>query len=134
MTTRHMTWTTEVSCWEGEMQGRHLDSGVSIIFNSLDRVGEGPGLHRHPYSETFIVRRGTVVFFDGTKVFEATAGEIVVVSAGTPHKFTTKSEGVEMLDIHASPEFTTEWFCEATGSWTAAEQPTLWAQSSAPAA
>lgn len=109
MTIRRMTWTAKVSPWHGEFQGSRLKSDVSIIFNNLKRPGEGPRLHSHPYSETFIVRRGAVIFFDDTSVFEATAGEIVVVPAGTPHKFITKSEDVEMLDVHASPDFITEW-------------------------
>jgi hypothetical protein len=33
----------------------------------------------------------------------------VVVPAGIAHGFTGKSGRVEMIDIHASPRFNTEW-------------------------
>lgn len=109
MTARHITWTPDQASWRGEFQGAEFGSEVSIIFNRLDRPGEGPELHRHPYSETFIIRRGTVVFSDGISSFEASAGAIVVVPAGVPHRFTSKGEHVEMIDIHASRAFDTEW-------------------------
>lgn len=96
----------------GEFQGLGFGSQVSIIFTCLDRPGGGPALHRHPYSETFIVRKGTVTFSDGISSFEASAGEIVVVPPGAPHRFTGKSDEVEMIDIHASPSFITEWLAE----------------------
>jgi quercetin dioxygenase-like cupin family protein len=102
MTARRIAWTQDQALWRGELQGAEFGSEVSIIFNRIDRPGEGPELHRHPYSETFIVRRGTVVFSGGMSTFEASAGEIVVVPAGVPHRFTCKSEQVEMVDIHAS--------------------------------
>jgi len=82
---------------------------VSIIFTRVERPGGGVALHRHPYAETFLVRQGTVVFSDGLGSFEASAGEIVVVPAGMAHGFTAKDAPVEMIDIHASPAFVTEW-------------------------
>lgn len=109
MQTGLATWTTDPARWAGEFQGTALHSEVSIIFTRLDRPGTGAALHRHPYAETFLVRQGTVVFTDGTRSFEATAGQIVVVPAGMPHGFTGKSGLVEMIDIHASPVFVTEW-------------------------
>jgi mannose-6-phosphate isomerase-like protein (cupin superfamily) len=90
--------------FEGEGHG----SGVSFfLVNS--RPGEGPDLHRHPYSETWIVRSGRGRFTaDGDEV-EVGPGDIVVVSAETPHKF--KNIGDERLDItciHASPRMIQE--------------------------
>lgn len=104
-----ITWTTGAAPWTGEFQGGGSGSGVSIIFNHFARTGGGPKLHRHPYSETFLVRKGTVLFSVGTSSFEASAGQIVVVPPGIPHGFTGASDGVEMIDIHASPGFITEW-------------------------
>lgn len=116
MTTRRIAWKQDRAPWAGEFQGTEFGSEVSIIFTSIDRSGEGPELHRHPYSETFIVRSGTVVFSDGISSFEASAGEIVVVPAGVPHGFSCKGEHAEMVDIHASPRFVTEWLAEPAES------------------
>lgn len=109
MTAKIIAWTDGTVAWQGEFQGRGFGSEVSIIFTCLDRPGGGPKLHRHPYSETFIVKKGTVIFSDGASNFEASAGQIVVVPPGTPHRFTSKSDEVEMIDIHASRRFITEW-------------------------
>lgn len=106
---RRVAWARDGTPWRGEFQGAVLGSEVSIIFSSLDRAGEGPKLHRHPYSETFIIRRGTVIFSDGIGSFEASAGEIVVVPAGAPHRFISKSDHVEMINIHSNSTFVTEW-------------------------
>lgn len=109
MTAKRIAWTDRTTPWQGEFQGFGFGSEVSIIFTHLDRPGGGPKLHRHPYAETFIVRKGTVIFSDGTASFEASAGDIVVVPEGVPHMFTGKSGEVEMIDIHASRRFVTEW-------------------------
>lgn len=109
MVVRSIAWTRDRAPWRGEFQGAALGSEVSIIFSSLEHAGEGPQLHRHPYSETIVVRRGTVIFSDGSGSFEASAGEIIVVPAGVPHRFISKSDHVEMIDIHANSSFVTEW-------------------------
>jgi len=112
MQPQQTTWTNKPDLWTGEFQGRGLDSDVSLIFTRLTAVGEGPRLHRHPYSETFILRKGTVEFSDGQRVFKATAGQIVVIPANTPHRFRSISGAVEMIDVHASPVFITTWLDE----------------------
>ncbi|TCR67520.1 cupin domain-containing protein [Bosea sp. BK604] len=122
MTARHITWTRDQASGRGEFEGAEFGSEVSIIFTRIDRPGEGPELHRHPYSETFIIRRGTVVFSDGISSFEASAGAVVVVPAGVPHRFTSKSEHLEMIDIHASGNFVTEWLDRPTESSQQAER------------
>ena len=66
--------------------------------------GEGPDLHSHPYSETWIVRSGKALITAGGDEFEAGPGDIAVVGPDTPHMF--KNVGKERLDIvciHASP-------------------------------
>ena len=68
--------------FEGEPHG----SGVSF-FHVNNAPGEGPDLHRHPYSETWIVRSGRArMTADGQNV-EAGPGDIMVVGPETPHKF-----------------------------------------------
>lgn len=91
--------------FEGEPYG----SGVSF-FLVHNAPGTGPDLHRHPYSETWIVRAGRARITASGEVFEVGPGDILVVAAGTPHGF--KNSGAERLDIiciHAAPRIDQEW-------------------------
>lgn len=89
-------------------QGEPYGSEVSFfLVNNVP--GAGPVLHRHPYSETWIIRSGLARLTAGDTVVDAGPGDIMVVSAGTPHKF--KNIGTERLDIiciHASPRMIQE--------------------------
>ena len=90
--------------FEGEPHG----SGVSF-FLVHNEPGAGPGLHKHPYSETWIVRSGRARFTSDGEEVEAGPGDIVVVGPETPHKF--KNLGPDRLDvicIHASPRMIQE--------------------------
>jgi mannose-6-phosphate isomerase-like protein (cupin superfamily) len=94
--------------FEGEPHG----SGISFFLVN-NEPGAGPGLHRHPYSETWIVRSGMVRFTAGGQSFEAGSGDIVVVDSEVPHKF--KNSGPDRLDlicIHASARIIQEWLEE----------------------
>jgi mannose-6-phosphate isomerase-like protein (cupin superfamily) len=103
-------WAVDPALWKGEIPGESSGAGVSIIFNYQKEAGGGPRLHRHPYAETFIIRQGTAIFTVGEETIRANAGQIVVVPAGVPHKFTNEGPGpMESIDIHASPTFVTEW-------------------------
>ncbi len=85
--------------FEGEAHG----SGVSFFLVD-NRPGEGPDLHKHPYSETWVVRSGRARFTADGEDVEAGPGDVIVVGAETPHKF--KNAGSERLDIiciHSSP-------------------------------
>ncbi len=85
--------------FEGEPYG----SGVSFFLVD-NEPGKGPDLHRHPYSETWIVRSGKARMTADGEDLEVAPGDIVVVGPETPHKF--KNIGAERLDIvciHASP-------------------------------
>jgi mannose-6-phosphate isomerase-like protein (cupin superfamily) len=90
--------------FEGEPYG----SGVSFFLVN-NEPGAGPDLHRHPYSETWIVRSGKARMTADEEDFEAGPGDIMVVGPETPHKF--KNIGTERLDIiciHASPRIIQE--------------------------
>jgi mannose-6-phosphate isomerase-like protein (cupin superfamily) len=84
-------------------------ANVSIILEATSRAGVGPRLHQHPYAETFLIRRGSATFTVGSEQLEAHAGQILVVPANTPHKFSTGPQGYEAVHIHANPRFETEW-------------------------
>jgi len=90
--------------FEGDLYG----SGVSF-FLVKNAPGTGPDLHKHPYSETWIVRDGKArITADGEDI-EADPGDIIVVGPETPHKF--KNIGADRLNIiciHASPRMIQE--------------------------
>ena len=89
-------------------EGEEYGSGVSF-FLVHNQPGEGPDLHRHPYSETWVVRRGKALITADGDEFEAGPGDIAVVGPNTPHMF--KNSGTERLDIiciHASPKMIQE--------------------------
>ena len=67
------------------------EHGASVsFFLSRNLPDTGPDLHKHPYEETFIIEDGNVRFTVGEETVEATAGDIVVVPARTPHKATVR--------------------------------------------
>jgi len=40
-------------------------ANISIILESTTKAGVGPRLHKHPYAETFIIRRGWAHLYGG---------------------------------------------------------------------
>lgn len=76
--------------------------GTGISFFSVDNEpGQGPGLHTHPYAETWIVKSGRALLRAGDESVEVGPNDIVVVPAGTPHGFKNTGSGrLEMICIH----------------------------------
>jgi mannose-6-phosphate isomerase-like protein (cupin superfamily) len=95
--------------WSESYEELPGDAGVSIILESTTQAGVGPRLHRHPYAETFLIRRGAATFTIGSEQLVAHAGQVLVVPAGTAHSFRTGPGGYEAVHIHAGPRFVTEW-------------------------
>ena len=93
-----------------EFEGhRHGGTGVSFIVVDAP-PGSGPGLHKHPYEEVFVVQEGDVTFTVEDETVEARGGQIVIVPAGVPHGFVNSGAGpLRQIDIHASGRFATEW-------------------------
>lgn len=89
-------------------EGEGYGSGVSFFWvNNVP--GAGPVLHKHPYSETWIVRSGKAQFTASGETLEAEPGDIMVVPPETPHKFKNiGTERLEIICIHASPVFIQE--------------------------
>ena len=98
------------------------DSGSSYRFDGADHgapvsfflihgePGDGPGLHTHPYAETFIIQEGQATFTVGDGTVEAQAGDIVVAPANVPHAFVNSGSGVlRSVNIHPVPEMETVW-------------------------
>jgi mannose-6-phosphate isomerase-like protein (cupin superfamily) len=95
----------ETQEFEGE---RH---GTSVSFILVDMPpGSGVRLHRHTYSEIFIVQQGHATYTVGSSTLEVEAPRTLVVAAGVPHAFVnTGHVRLEQVDIHLSPRFVTEW-------------------------
>jgi quercetin dioxygenase-like cupin family protein len=90
---------------EGYMHG---DPDVSFFLIDAP-PGDGPGLHTHPYAEVFVIQEGEVNFTVCGAVIEARAGQILVVPAGTPHKYVNSGTGrARHVDIHTSGRMVTE--------------------------
>jgi quercetin dioxygenase-like cupin family protein len=81
----------------GRFEGREHGSSVSFFIGTFD-PGTGPGLHLHPYDETFIVEAGSATFTVAGETFELGAGQVAVVPANTPHKFVS-GEGFRLISI-----------------------------------
>jgi mannose-6-phosphate isomerase-like protein (cupin superfamily) len=87
----------------------HGVSGLSVLLVEAS-PGGGPRLHRHDYDELIVVQEGLGSFTAGTDQVELTDGDILVIPAGTPHKFVNVGSTVlRQIDIHASSRFVTEW-------------------------
>jgi quercetin dioxygenase-like cupin family protein len=95
-----------------KFEGREYGSTVSFFLNRHG-AGEGPGLHRHPYEETFIVQEGQVTFTVDGETIESAPGDIVVVAAGAAHKFANSGDApIGMVSIHPADEMSQEWLEE----------------------
>ena len=102
--------SSRTATFEGEAYG----SGVSFFLVDND-PGEGPELHRHPYTETWVVLAGEAIITADGEEIPAKVGNIVVVDAETPHKFRNTGAGrLRIMCIHASPRFIQEWLPEPT--------------------
>jgi mannose-6-phosphate isomerase-like protein (cupin superfamily) len=87
------------------------DHGVALCILFVDaQPGQGPGLHKHPYEEVFILQEGQGTFTVGDEELELRAGDIAIVPPDTPHRFVNSGDGpLRQIDIHVSPSFSTEW-------------------------
>lgn len=92
-----------------EFEGEPYGATISFFLGNLT-AGKGPGLHKHPYSETCIVLSGQAAMFADGEGVVAGAGDIIVIGPRTPHRFTAIGDGrLDMVCIHASDRFVIEW-------------------------
>lgn len=102
-------WEKTPDKWHGEFEGNVFGAGASVMFYATEEAGRGPRLHRHPYDEIFIVRKGRALFTVGEEQFEAEEGSVVFGAANIPHKYVNVGPGLlEMIDIHVSGTFIQE--------------------------
>ncbi|MBL0936396.1 MAG: cupin domain-containing protein [Rhizobiaceae bacterium] len=80
------------------------EHGAPVSLFLIDTAkGEGPGLHRHPYPEMWVIHEGAARFVVGDDEHIAEPGDVVLVEAGIWHGF--KSVGDVRLKatcIHAN--------------------------------
>lgn len=90
-------------------EGRDHSADVSLFWVNAP-PGSGPELHRHPYTETWVVLQGEARIDAGDEQLRAHAGQIVTVPAETAHRFRNGGTGdLEMVCIHASPTIIQEF-------------------------
>ena len=88
------------------------DTEVSFIWVDMP-PGGAVRLHKHPYKEIFIIQEGVSTFTVGSETLEAHAGQVLIVPAEVPHKFTNRSDQrLKQVDIHVNKEFITHWLEE----------------------
>lgn len=93
-----------------DFEGYLYGSEVSIIQEQGSPPGSGPRLHRHPYTETFLIRAGGALFTVGDERIVAVGGQALVVPALVAHRFEVlDGAGYVATHIHASDRFITEW-------------------------
>jgi quercetin dioxygenase-like cupin family protein len=69
------------------------DSGGELTVMEMELpVGSGPPPHTHPGGETVYVVEGTVRFHVGDKAFDAGAGDVIHIPAGTVEHFEPTSK------------------------------------------
>ncbi len=83
-------------------EGHEHGASVSFFVVRQTEEGRGPGLHTHPYEETFVITDGSATFTVDGETIEASAGTILVVPPGAAHKFVTGPDGIRSVNIHPS--------------------------------
>jgi mannose-6-phosphate isomerase-like protein (cupin superfamily) len=85
----------------GRFEGHEHGAGVSFFVSRVP-AGGGPGLHVHPYEETFVIHEGSATFVVGADTIEAEPEMIIVVPPATPHRFTAGPDGLRSVNIHGN--------------------------------
>ncbi len=99
-------WQNPGQALRGLLEGKDLQTNITLIRYVTDVVGEGPTLHVHPYDEIFTITEGRARFTVGDKTIDAEAGDVVLGPANIPHGYQNLGPGrLDSLDIHLSPEW-----------------------------
>ena len=99
-------WLNSGTQLRGLLEGKSLQTNITLIRYVTDVVGEGPTLHVHPYDEIFTITEGRARFTVGDKTIDAAAGDVVLGPANIPHGYQNLGPGrLDSLDIHLSSEW-----------------------------
>ena len=86
-------------------------NGAYFVMEGLVPPNAGPPPHiHHNQDETFYVVEGKLEIKLGDRVFEATAGDFVHVSKGTPHAFANRSQNSAKMILTFVPAGDIEQF------------------------
>jgi len=99
-------WQNPGKALRGLLEGKGLNTNITLIRYVTDVVGEGPTMHVHPYDEIFTITEGKARFTVGDQTIDAEAGDVVFGPANIPHGYQNLGPGrLDSLDIHLSPEW-----------------------------
>jgi mannose-6-phosphate isomerase-like protein (cupin superfamily) len=99
-------WQTPGRNLRGLLEGKTLDTGITLIRYTTDVVGDGPALHVHPYDEVFLITEGRARFTVGNETIDAGVGDVVLGPANIPHGYQNLGPGrLDSIDVHLSPEW-----------------------------
>ena len=99
-------WQNPGQALRGLLEGKTLQTNITLIRYVIDVVGEGPTLHVHPYDEIFTITEGRARFTVGDGTIDAGAGDVVLGPANIPHGYQNLGPGrLDSLDIHLSSEW-----------------------------
>ncbi len=99
-------WQTPNRALRGLLEGKDIQTEVTLIRYVTDVIGQGPTLHVHPYDEIFTITEGNARFTIGDQVIDAKAGDILFGPANVPHGYQNLGPGkLDSLDIHLSSEW-----------------------------
>jgi quercetin dioxygenase-like cupin family protein len=103
------SWRRSPDATTGSFEGH--DHASTVSFFVVDQpTGGGPSLHRHPYSETFVVLGGRGRFEVDGRGVEAAVGDVVVAPAEAVHGFESLGpDNLRLVAIHAAPRMETTW-------------------------
>jgi quercetin dioxygenase-like cupin family protein len=88
----------------------HSRVGISFFLVTTTELGRSIRLHKHDYDEIVYVIAGRSKWTVGNEEREASAGDVLIVKAGEPHKFmNVGEETLRQIDIHLNPTFETTW-------------------------
>jgi quercetin dioxygenase-like cupin family protein len=95
----------------------HGEVPFSIIL--VDAPPEaGPSLHRHPYSEVFVIQSGQATIQVGSEEIVAVAGQIAIAPANVAHGFSNSgTTALRLVAIHGAATFDTEWLVGQDPAW-----------------
>jgi quercetin dioxygenase-like cupin family protein len=92
---------------DGSNTGHRLGLAESVLAPHTP----GPPQHRHAqHDEGFYIISGTVRFTVGEKVYDATAGTLVMVPPGAPHTFANRTDQPAVMLSTFTPDLYVQYF------------------------
>ncbi|HEY0257334.1 MAG TPA: cupin domain-containing protein [Candidatus Methylacidiphilales bacterium] len=85
-------------------------AGQFCLIDMLVPPGGGPGLHRHDFEETFILREGEIEFTFRKEKTLVRAGETINIPANAPHKLRNQSDQMVRMLCLCSPAGQDDFF------------------------